>query len=136
MEQPLSVANLQKEYVHYLSNKFEPVDVVELSWQMRPYVVLHRVRITDSAFFFSAGIPILFSDISRFYVRAGTLNILLKTGYLCILSRQSSARRWVYVCNPDEYVRTIQTQLWWWVCVGNLKLFWWNIKDYLYRVLL
>lgn len=136
MEQPLFIGGLQKQFVLYQQKEHKPTNIAELCWQIRPYVVLHQIRITDSAFIFAAGAPIHYADVISFAKKNGALKILLKNGRLCLLSGSNPSRWCIRVCDPEEYARTGRMQPWWRTCASYIKLFWWNTKEFVNRKIL
>lgn len=130
MELPLSVNGLQKIYVRYFGQNLDPVNITELCWQVRSYVVLHHIKLTESSFLFSSGNVINFSDVIAFSKQRGILMIVLKTGFICLFSGDSSKKQCVQVCNPDLYTQTGHMLPKGRGIIGNLQLFRWKIKEY------
>ena len=54
MELPLSISNLQEQWLLSFLKKLDPANITELFWQLRPYVVLHHVEFKESSFSFSS----------------------------------------------------------------------------------
>ena len=52
MELPLSISNLQEQWLLSFLKKLDPANITELFWQLRPYVVLHHVEFKESSFLF------------------------------------------------------------------------------------
>jgi hypothetical protein len=50
MELPLSISNLQEQWLLSFLKKLDPANITELFWQLRPYVVLHHVEFKESSF--------------------------------------------------------------------------------------
>lgn len=130
MELPLSVSGLQKIYVRYFRENLAPVSITELCWQVRSYVVLHHIKLTDSSFLFSSGSLINFSDVIAFSKQHGILMIVLKTGVICLFSGDSSLHQCVQVCNPELYAQTGRMLPKGRSIIGNLQLLRWKIKEY------
>ena len=129
MELPLSVNGLQKLFVRYFRKNLDPVSITELCWQVRSYVVLHQIKLTESSFLFSSGNLINFSDVIAFSRQRGILMIVLKSGVICLFSGDSPMRQCVQVCNPDLYVQTGQMLPKGRSVFKNLQLLRWKIKE-------
>lgn len=129
MELPLSVNGLQKIYVRYFRKNLDPVSITELCWQMRPFVVLHHFKLTESSFLFSSGSLIRFSDVITFSKQHGIFMIVLKTGIVCLFSGDSSMQQCVQVCNPDLYAQTGHMLPRGRSIILNLQLLRWKIKE-------
>ena len=66
MELPLSISNLQEQWLLSFLKKLDPANITELFWQLRPYVVLHHVEFKESSFSFLSVGSINFVDIVGF----------------------------------------------------------------------
>ena len=97
MELPLSISNLQEQWLLSFLKKLDPVNIAELFWQLRPYVVLHHVEFKESSFSFLSVGSINFVDIVGFVREEDTLGILLKNGRFYFLQQAwtGSAYRFV-----------------------------------------
>ena len=84
MELPLSISNLQEQWLLSFLKKLDPVNIAELFWQLRPYVVLHHVEFKESSFSFLSVGSINFVDIVGFVREEDTLGILLKLSLIHI----------------------------------------------------
>ena len=73
MELPLSISNLQEQWLLSFLKKLDPVNIAELFWQLRPYVVLHHVEFKESSFSFLSVGSINFVDIVGFVREEDTL---------------------------------------------------------------
>ena len=73
MELPLSISNLQEQWLLSFLKKLDPANITELFWQLRPYVVLHHVEFKESSFSFSSVGIINFVDIVGFVRKNDTL---------------------------------------------------------------
>ena len=94
MELPLSISNLQEQWLLSFLKKLDPANITELFWQLRPYVVLHHVEFKESSFSFSSVGIINFVDIVGFVRKNDTLGILLRNGcfYLFVILNFISKR--------------------------------------------
>ena len=63
MELPLSISNLQEQWLLSFLKKLDPANITELFWQLRPYVVLHHVEFKESSFSFSSITEALVSKV-------------------------------------------------------------------------
>lgn len=136
MELPLSITALQSLFVLHFLKKLEPASITELCWQMRPYIVLHQVRLTDSAFQFSSGLSIDYSDVIAFAVKQGTLKILCGNGCLYLLSGSCSKHIGVQICSPELYKESGKMQSAKDNLKGSIRLSWWYIKESMSKKLL
>ena len=136
MELPLSISNLQEQWLLSLLEKLDPVNITELFWQLRPYVVLHHVEFKESSFSFSSVGIINFTDIVGFVRGKGTLGILLRDGRFCLFSASSMDRQCISVCNLEFYKKTGRMLSGWSLFVAKWQLLWWKIKEYLRRNIL
>ncbi len=136
MELPLSISNFQEHWLLSLSKKLDPVNITELFWQLRSYVVLHHVEFKDSSFSFSSIGIINFVDIAGFVRKGDTLGILLKDGRICLFSASSMDRQCILVCDPEFYKRTGRMLPGWSLLAAKRQLLWWKIKEYLRRNIL
>ena len=133
MELPLSISNLQEQWLLSLLEKLDPVNITELFWQLRPYVVLHHVEFKESSFSFSSVGIINFTDIAGFVRGKDTLGILLRDGRFCLFSASSMDRQCISVCNLEFYKKTGRMLSGWSLFVAKRQLLWWKIKEYLHR---
>ena len=136
MELPLSISNLQEQWLLSLLEKLDPVNITELFWQLRPYVVLHHVEFKESSFSFSSVGIINFTDIAGFVLLRNALGILLRDGRFCLFSASSMDRQCISVCNPEFYKKTGRMLSGWSLFVAKRQLLWWKIKEYLRRNIL
>lgn len=136
MELPLSISNLQEQWLLSLLEKLDPVNITELFWQLRPYVVLHHVEFKESSFSFSSVGIINFTDIAGFVLLRNALGILLRDGRFCLFSASSMDRQCISVCNLEFYKKTGRTLSGWSLFVAKWQLLWWKIKEYLRRNIL
>ena len=100
MELPLSISNLQEQWLLSFLKKLDPANITELFWQLRPYVVLHHVEFKESSFSFSSVGIINFVDIVGFVRKNDTLGILLRNGCFYLFSAVSRDRQCILVCDP------------------------------------
>ena len=107
MELPLSISNLQEQWLLSFLKKLDPANITELFWQLRPYVVLHHVEFKESSFSFSS---------------VGIFN------FVDIMDRQC-----ILVCDPEFYKQTGRRLGGWSLFVAKRQLLWWKIKEYLHR---
>lgn len=136
MELPLSISNLQEQWLLSFLKKLDSANITELFWQLRPYVVLHHVEFKESSFSFSSVGSINFVDIVGFVREEDTLGILLKNGRFYLFSAASMDRQCISVCDPEFYKQTGRM-----LCAGAFfvakwQLLWWKIKEYLRRNIL
>lgn len=136
MELPLSISNFQEHWLLSLSKKLDPVNITELFWQLRSYVVLHHVEFKDSSFSFSSIGIINFMDIAGFVRKGDTLGILLKDGRIYLFSASSMDQQCILVCDPEFYKRTGRMLPGWSLLAAKRQLLWWKIKEYLRRNIL
>ncbi|MEY8486304.1 hypothetical protein [uncultured Parabacteroides sp.] len=136
MELPLSISNLQEQWLLSFLEKLDPVNITELFWQLRPYVVLHHVEFKESSFSFSSVGIISFADIAAFVLLKDALGILLKNGRFCLFSASSMDQQCISVCDPEFYKRTGKLLPGWSLFVAKRQLLWWKIKEYLRRNIL
>ena len=136
MELPLSISNLQEQWLLSFLKKLDPVNIAELFWQLRPYVVLHHVEFKESSFSFSSVGSINFVDIIGFVREEDTLGILLKNGRFYLFSAASMDRQCISVCDPEFYKQTGRMLGGWSLFVAKRQLLWWKIKEYLRRNIL
>lgn len=136
MDLPLSIGSLQKQWLLSFWEKLEPVNITELFWQLRPYVVLHHVEFKESAFSFAALGSVDFTEIVSFVRKRETLGILLRNGRFYLFSDSSLDQQCILVCNPELYKQKGKVLSGWSTVVGSLQLLWWKIKEYLRRNLL
>ena len=101
MELPLSISNLQEQWLLSFLKKLDPANITELFWQLRPYVVLHHVEFKESSFSFSSVGIINFVDIVGFVRKNDTLGILLRNGCFYLFSAVSRDRQCILVCDPE-----------------------------------
>lgn len=101
MELPLSISNLQEQWLLSFLKKLDPANITELFWQLRPYVVLHHVEFKESSFSFSSVGIINFVDIVGFVRKNDTLGILLRNGCFYLFSAVSMDRQCILVCDPE-----------------------------------
>ena len=106
MELPLSISNLQEQWLLSFLKKLDPANITELFWQLRPYVVLHHVEFKESSFSFSSVGIINFVDIVGFVRKNDTLGILLRNGCFYLFSAVSRDRQCILVCDPEFYKQT------------------------------
>ncbi|MFQ8829552.1 MAG: hypothetical protein ACLR80_08245 [Parabacteroides merdae] len=106
MELPLSISNLQEQWLLSFLKKLDPANITELFWQLRPYVVLHHVEFKESSFSFSSVGIINFVDIVGFVRKNDTLGILLRNGCFYLFSAVSMDRQCILVCDPEFYKQT------------------------------
>ena len=116
MELPLSISNLQEQWLLSFLKKLDPANITELFWQLRPYVVLHHVE-------FKVG----------FVRKNDTLGILLRNGCFYLFSAVSMDRQCILVCDPEFYKQTGRRLGGWSLFVAKRQLLWWKIKEYLHR---
>ena len=133
MELPLSISNLQEQWLLSFLKKLDPANITELFWQLRPYVVLHHVEFKESSFSFSSVGIINFVDIVGFVRKNDTLGILLRNGCFYLLSAVSMDRQCILVCDPEFYKQTGRRLGGWSLFVAKRQLLWWKIKEYLHR---
>ena len=136
MELPLSISNLQEQWLLSFLKKLDPVNIAELFWQLRPYVVLHHVEFKESSFSFLSVGSINFVDIVGFVREEDTLGILLKNGRFYLFSSASMDRQCISVCDPEFYKQTGRLLSGWSSFVAKQQLLWWKIKEYLRRNIL
>ena len=106
MELPLSISNLQEQWLLSFLKKLDPANITELFWQLRPYVVLHHVEFKEASFSFSSVGIINFVDIVGFVRKNDTLGILLRNGCFYLFSAVSMDRQCILVCDPEFYKQT------------------------------
>lgn len=136
MDLSLSIESLQKQWSLSFLKKLEPVNITELFWQLRPYVVLHHVEFKESSFSFSTFGSVDFNEIVSFVRKRGTLGILLRNGCFYLFSDSSVDQQCILVCNPELYKQKGKVLSGWSTLVGSLQLLWWKIKEYLRRNIL
>lgn len=136
MEQPLSIANFQREYILFLKKELKPANITELCWQIRPYVVLYQIGFTGTALSFSDRDMIPFSEVIDFWIKRGMLVILLKNGTLCLLSDTTNKIRYIRIGDPEYYAKTGVIRPRWLTVFDNIQLFWWETKEYINKALL
>ena len=132
-ELPLSISNLQEQWLLSFLKKLDPANITELFWQLRPYVVLHHVEFKESSFSFSSVGIINFVDIVGFVRKNDTLGILLRNGCFYLFSAVSMDRQCILVCDPEFYKQTGRRLGGWSLFVAKRQLLWWKIKEYLHR---
>ena len=130
MELPLSISNLQEQWLLSFLKKLDPANITELFWQLRPYVVLHHVEFKESSFSFSSVGIINFVDIVGFVRKNDTLGILLRNGCFYLFSAVSMDRQCILVCDPEFYKQTGRRLGGWSLFVAKRQLLWWKIKEY------
>ena len=133
MELPLSISNLQEQWLLSFLKKLDPANITELFWQLRPYVVLHHVEFKESSFSFSSVGIINFVDIVGFVRKNDTLGILLRNGCFYLFSAVSMDRQCILVCDPEFYKQTGRRLGGWSLFVAKRQLLWWKIKECLHR---
>ena len=105
MELPLSISNLQEQWLLSFLKKLDPANITELFWQLRPYVVLHHVEFKESSFSFSSVGIINFVDIVGFVRKNDTLGILLRNGCFYLFSAvRKKFRRLVSFCRETAII--------------------------------
>lgn len=142
---------LRKKIVLSFLNKMEPIYASDLCWQLRPFIPLHQIRITDTALIFPETRSLIinlketypeldkepaprniirFDEVIGYREKDGCMEIFLKTGYVHILSAIFPDRKYINVYPEKIYPNASRFRLFMWKWRGNLELFWWKIKEW------
>lgn len=134
----------------FFQKQNESVSTSEFCWQIRPYISTHQIQLTDTALLFpDAGCSVFylhssdrnlqeissykniiyFSDIVHVVDCHGALEVLLRNGSLCLLSRNSSKRKLIDIFPERDASDADSLSISWYRIRANIQLVGWYINE-------
>lgn len=150
MYDSFSVTTFKSKQRLYYRKQYVSVSPSELCWQINTYISVHEIQLTDTALIFpDAGCSvcylhssdrnqqdisyykniIYFSDIVHVVDNHGTLEVLLRNGYLCLLSRNSSKRKLIDIYPERDLSKVGRLSISWYRFRADIQLFKWYINE-------
>lgn len=144
------ITTIKNKQSLYFQKQNASISTSELCWQLRPYISTHQIQLTDTALLFpDAGCSVFylhssgrnlqeissykniiyFSDIVHVADCHETLEVLLRNGSLCLLSRNSSKRKLIDIY-PERYAsEACRLSISWYRFRVNIQLAGWYINE-------
>lgn len=131
MRRPLTISALRKIQGEFIQSQYSPVCISDICWNMHPYVTLHDIRLTETAFLFTdKNYRINFNDVIRFNEFCGTLEILLRNGSVYLLAGDSSEKRIINLHYKDKH----PVIACWYIFLAGIQLNSWRLKNYIHYI--
>lgn len=145
---------LKDKLALYFLKRSKSVSPFEICWQIQSYTAVHQIRLTETALILpdttqltlhqnsitqnlqktpSCKNIIYFSDVIHVYENRGSLVVLLRNGYVYLLSGNTSGRILIDICPEKSHPGANILRIWWWKLSGNILFAWWYLKEYVVR---
>lgn len=130
MQRANSVTVLRKELSKYIQSQLLPVCASDICWCIHPYMTVHTIKLTEDALLFlNKELTINYGDVLCVNVYHGRLEILLRNGYLYLLSGDSSEIKIIDIGSDITGSCILGSRLWWKTAGSRIQLNYWRLKD-------
>lgn len=125
------ITKLKRQINALLERNMAPIHTADLFWELRPYMAIHRIELTDHGIILpplsskDTSVSIDSDQVACISVcRNGVLMLFLFNGKICMLSRHSSTRKQISVYQQEFFhliLMEIQLRFW---ALRELLLYW------------
>lgn len=137
MQRANSVTAFRKELSKYIQSQLLPVCASDVCWYIHPYVTLHTIKLTEDALLFlNKELMINYGDVLCMNVYHSRLEILLRNGYLYLLSGDSSEIKIIDIGSDITGSCALGSRLWWKTAGSHIQLNYWRLKDRIRHIVL
>lgn len=129
--------DLKDKLTLYLLKQLEPISPFEICWQSQSYVAIHQIQLTETALILPENLShkniIYFSEVIHVLEFQGSLELLLRNGYVYLLSGNTSLWKLIDICPEKNHPEANRLLIWYWIFSGNVQFAWWHLREYVIR---